>query len=272
MLIKITVIALSLVLHKQNANCISSPDPDSLTVSSTPHSSENPVLPNHSDVETSILRNLSSNQFLSKIRPNGTTHVRVNLQIREVQMKNGNKNKLSLELFRPWTVDLTLRQYWNDPRLSFNSNNQLPYFPLNSAKSIWKPDLFFPDAENGEFHYVTAPNALVWIYPNGDVTYSLRISLTLPCRQASIPRRFGHGIGIPVACPLRMASYGYTEDQLSFDWVDKDALEAKEELYTQLDSSNNYCSLDKISTNETSRVVTRTGSYSVLPTEFQFLC
>ena len=52
---------------------------------------------------------------------------------------------------------------------------------LTDPDKIWKPDLFFKNEKSGHFHEITQPNILLRIYPNGDVFYSIRMSLTLSC-------------------------------------------------------------------------------------------
>jgi hypothetical protein len=231
----------------------------------------------HYELEQSIMKNLTSKDlsFHSKLRPSGTTptKIKVNMFVRDVKMKTGSPIKLSQDLYNPWTADIVLRQKWNDPRLAYNVGSHsadYSYFPLNSAKLFWKPDTFFPDADKGDFHFITTPNTFVWLYPNGDVLYSLRLEVSFPCRQNSFPTRFGHGIGIPVACPLRLSSYGYTSDQVTYEWDDKDPLEVNQNLYTP--NNANYCSLDKVHTNGTKEVNARVGNFSVISSEFEFLC
>ena len=62
-----------------------------------------------------------------------------------------------------------------DPRL--NSSNLTEALDLNDPKlvqAIWKPEVYFPNAKEGEFQYVTVPNVLLRIKPNGNILYMLR--------------------------------------------------------------------------------------------------
>lgn len=43
------------------------------------------------------------------------------------------------------------------------------------VKAIWKPEVFFPNAKEGAFQFVTVPNVLVRIQPNGEILYILRL-------------------------------------------------------------------------------------------------
>ena len=42
------------------------------------------------------------------------------------------------------------------------------------VKSIWKPEVFFPNAKEANFQFVTVPNVLIRIHPNGEILYILR--------------------------------------------------------------------------------------------------
>ena len=75
-------------------------------------------------------------------------------------------------------MDLYLRQHWEDPRLNHNSINEP--MDLNDPKlvqAIWKPEVYFPNAKEGEFQYVTVPNVLLRIEPAGHILYMLRYEI-----------------------------------------------------------------------------------------------
>ena len=44
----------------------------------------------------------------------------------------------------------------------------------NLVKAIWKPEVFFPNAKEANFQFVTVPNVLIRIHPNGEILYILR--------------------------------------------------------------------------------------------------
>ena len=56
----------------------------------------------------------------------------------------------------------------------------------NLVKAIWKPEVYFPNAKDAEFQYVTVPNVLVRIDPGGQILYMLRYSLTFTYRNCTI--------------------------------------------------------------------------------------
>ena len=60
-------------------------------------------------------------------------------------------------------------------------NGKISFLVLTEPDKIWKPDLFFNNEKDGHFHNIIMPNVLLRIFPNGNVLYSIRISLTLFC-------------------------------------------------------------------------------------------
>lgn len=72
-------------------------------------------------------------------------------------------------------MDLYLRQSWVDERLNHDDIKQpLDLNDPNLVKAIWKPEVYFPNAKHAEFQFVTVPNVLVRINPNGEILYMLR--------------------------------------------------------------------------------------------------
>uniref|UniRef100_A0A3Q2QUE2 Glycine receptor, alpha 3 n=1 Tax=Fundulus heteroclitus TaxID=8078 RepID=A0A3Q2QUE2_FUNHE len=81
-----------------------------------------------------------------------------------------------------YRVNIFLRQQWNDPRLAYAEypDDSLDLDP-SMLDSIWKPDLFFANEKGAHFHEVTTDNKLLRIFKNGNVLYSIRLTLTLSC-------------------------------------------------------------------------------------------
>lgn len=74
-----------------------------------------------------------------------------------------------------YEVDLYLRQTWCDARLqAANLTRSLDLNDPQLVRKLWKPDVYFPNAKTGEFQYVTVPNVLFRIEPNGTIFYVLR--------------------------------------------------------------------------------------------------
>lgn len=60
-------------------------------------------------------------------------------------------------------------------------NGRIRFLVLTDPDKIWKPDLFFKNEKKGHLHNIIMPNVLLRIFPNGNVLYSIRISLVLFC-------------------------------------------------------------------------------------------
>lgn len=72
-------------------------------------------------------------------------------------------------------MDLYLRQTWRDERLQHSDfKKPLDLNDPNLVKAIWKPEVYFPNAKEADFQFVTVPNVLVRINPDGKILYMLR--------------------------------------------------------------------------------------------------
>ena len=68
-----------------------------------------------------------------------------------------------------------LRQHWSDTRLNHPElMDPLDLNDPNLVKAIWKPEVYFPNAKEANFQFVTVPNVLIRIHPNGEILYILR--------------------------------------------------------------------------------------------------
>ncbi|XP_030831898.1 glycine receptor subunit alpha-4 [Strongylocentrotus purpuratus] len=134
-------------------------------------------------------------------------------------------NIISLDSVTEITMDfgmtILLKEYWNDPRLAYGNKSHLPY--LGSGKDmieqIWAPDLFFANEKQANYHDVTQPNRLVRIYPNGDIYYSMKLTLVLSCRMnfETFPMDMQR-------CRTVVESYQSTDNELTLEWREPDAV------------------------------------------------
>ncbi|NP_001161558.1 glycine receptor alpha 4 subunit-like protein [Saccoglossus kowalevskii] len=111
-----------------------------------------------------------------------------------------------------YQVTLYFRQYWQDPRLSFN-HTQAIVLADELRERFWVPDLFFVNVKQADFHYVTRDNQFFRLHPNGDILYSLRLSLRLSCHMDL--RQFPMDIQ---NCGIQIEPYGYTTNDLLLHW------------------------------------------------------
>ncbi|XP_035230153.1 glutamate-gated chloride channel-like [Stegodyphus dumicola] len=158
-----------------------------------------------------------------------------------------------------YSVQMTLREQWRDERMQFDDiGGQVRYLTLTDPDKIWKPDLFFSNEKEGHFHNIIMPNVLLRIYPNGDVLYSIRISLVLSC-----PMDLKYYPLDKQTCSITMVSYGYTTEDLVFLWKKEEPVQLVKTLhlprFTLEAFLTDYC---------TSR--TNTGEYSCLKVDLLF--
>uniref|UniRef100_A0A8C1W1D8 Glycine receptor, alpha 4b n=1 Tax=Cyprinus carpio TaxID=7962 RepID=A0A8C1W1D8_CYPCA len=119
-----------------------------------------------------------------------------------------------------------LRQQWNDPRLAYKEypDDSLDLDP-SMLDSIWKPDLFFANEKGANFHEVTTDNKLLRIFQNGNVLYSIRLTLILSCPMDL--KNFPMDIQ---TCTMQLESFGYTMNDLIFQWLDEGPVQVADEL------------------------------------------
>lgn len=160
-------------------------------------------------------------------------------------------------------MQLSLRQEWTDDRLAFGKLNQYKNYGLNSItlteqERLWKPDLFFRNEKEGHFHKIIMPNVLLRIKGEGQVLYSIRISLVLAC-----PMDLKYYPLDKQNCTIEMASYGYLDEDLKFIWKEENPVQIAKPLnlprFTLETYDTAYC---------TSR--TNTGAYSCLRIDLIF--
>ncbi|PKU39063.1 gamma-aminobutyric acid receptor subunit rho-3 [Limosa lapponica baueri] len=118
------------------------------------------------------------------------------------------------EVDMDFTMTLYLRHYWKDERLSFRSNkNKSMTFDGRLIKKIWVPDVFFVHSKRSFIHDTTVENVMLRVYPDGNVLFSLRITVSAMC--------FMDFSRFPLDtqnCSLELESYAYNEDDLMLYW------------------------------------------------------
>ncbi|CAH0771645.1 unnamed protein product [Bemisia tabaci] len=113
-----------------------------------------------------------------------------------------------------YEVDLYLRQKWQDERLKHSAiTESLDLNDPNLVKAIWKPEVYFPNAKHAEFQFVTVPNVLVRINPDGEILYMLRLKLTFSCMMDLSKFPLDSQV-----CTMEVASFSKTTEELKLEW------------------------------------------------------
>ncbi|KPP65409.1 glycine receptor subunit alpha-3-like [Scleropages formosus] len=141
-----------------------------------------------------------------------------------------------------YRVNIFLRQQWKDPRLAYSEypDDSLDLDP-SMLDSIWKPDLFFANEKGAHFHDVTTDNKLLRIFKNGNVLYSIRLTLTLSCPmdlknfpmdvQTCIMQLESYTMKMLTNPPdVALAAVGYTMNDLIFEWQKNGPVQVAEGL------------------------------------------
>jgi len=173
---------------------------------------------NYRKEEAKILDSvMGTTVYDSRIRPSGingtdsATTVYVNIFVRSFSKIDDVKMEYSFQI--------TMRQQWNDKRLRFKEKlnkimeERIKYLTLTDSSKVWMPDTFFRNEKIGAFHNILTPNLYIRIFPDGDVLFSIRISITCACSM--------HLALFPLdeqKCSLDIASYGWTKNDLVYVW------------------------------------------------------
>ncbi|XP_070198094.1 glycine receptor subunit alpha-2-like [Littorina saxatilis] len=126
-----------------------------------------------------------------------------------------------------YSLNIYLRQRWIDPRLQFINYSRQTWLELDTKimKKVWVPDTFFRNEKKGNFHDVTVPNRLMHLYRNGTIYYSMRLSVTLSCHMSLQKYPLD-----TQKCPILIASYGYTMENIEYRWMSGSAIDFNDHM------------------------------------------
>ncbi|XP_029158501.1 glutamate-gated chloride channel isoform X6 [Nylanderia fulva] len=215
---------------------------------------------NFREKEKQVLDNiLGPGRYDARIRPSGENRTGNRARDFVAGGRKGHRREPEKTRDTEYSVQLTFREQWLDERLQFDDfGGKLKYLTLTEASRVWMPDLFFSNEKEGHFHNIIMPNVYIRIFPNGSVLYSIRISLTLSCpmnlKLYPLDRQ---------VCSLRMASYGWTTDDLVFLWKEGDPVQVVKNLHLP------RFTLEKFLTDYCNSK-TNTGEYSCLKVDLLF--
>ncbi|OWK01396.1 GABRR2 [Cervus elaphus hippelaphus] len=158
-----------------------------------------------------------------------------------------------------FTMTLYLRHYWKDERLAFPSaSNKSMTFDGRLVKKIWVPDVFFVHSKRSFIHDTTTDNIMLRVFPDGQVLYSMRITVTAMCNMD-----FSHFPLDSQTCSLELESYAYTDEDLMLYWKNGD-----ESLKTDEKISLSQFLIQKFHTTSRLAFYSSTGWYNRLYINF----
>ncbi|KAH0500023.1 Gamma-aminobutyric acid receptor subunit rho-3 [Microtus ochrogaster] len=113
-----------------------------------------------------------------------------------------------------FTMTFYLRHYWKDERLAFASTtNKSMTFDHRLIQKIWVPDIFFVHSKRSFIHDTTVENIMLRVHPDGNVLFSLRITVSAMCLMD-----FSRFPLDTQNCSLELESYAYNEEDLMLYW------------------------------------------------------
>jgi len=159
-----------------------------------------------------------------------------------------------------YTTDTYLIQKWTDPRLASEAWKE----PLDLAdpklvQAIWKPEVFFPNAKEGDFQFVTMPNLLIRIHPDGEILYILRLKLKFSCMMEL--SNYPHDRQV---CGMQTSSFSKTTRELLLEWTKE---KGKDPVSVALDLRMPQFKIEKVEAIECDNKI-NVGNYSCLVAQF----
>lgn len=112
-----------------------------------------------------------------------------------------------------YDMDIYLIMAWRDVRLVNNYSSPILVKEENVLEMIWRPDPFFANAKEAEYHEVTFLNFLMRIFNDGLVLYETRIKLKPSCNL--ILCKYPHDYQY---CDLKIKSFAYPTTTVRFEW------------------------------------------------------
>ncbi|RNA13243.1 gamma-aminobutyric acid receptor subunit beta isoform X16, partial [Brachionus plicatilis] len=123
-----------------------------------------------------------------------------------------NINSVS-EVNMDYTMDMFFRQMWTDRRLSFDGVSEL-VIGSDMLHKIWVPDTYIANDRKTYFHKATVKNKFIRINPDGQVLYSMRMTVTAAC-----PMDFRYFPMDHQECDLEIESYGFRMEDIKYKWA-----------------------------------------------------
>ena len=116
------------------------------------------------------------------------------------------------ETKQTFSLDCYFRQNWTDYRLKYN-NTKFKVLAMNwqFLTKIWRPDTVIINGKDSYLHKMTVPNRFIRISPDGQISYSQRLTIKARCQMDL--RKF------PLdsqTCPLQIGSFGYDSDEVVY--------------------------------------------------------
>ncbi|XP_059079953.1 gamma-aminobutyric acid receptor subunit beta-like [Tigriopus californicus] len=164
------------------------------------------------DVNISALLNSFQEGYDKRVRPNyGGEPVTVGVTMYVLSISSVS------EVMMDFTLDMYFRQFWQDPRLSFEGQKGLKKLVVGAQyiEKIWVPDTFFVNEKTAYFHKATTENQFLRILNTGEILRSIRLTITASC-----PMDLQYFPMDRQLCYIEIESFGYTMSDIRYKWND----------------------------------------------------
>ncbi|XP_066590310.1 gamma-aminobutyric acid receptor subunit beta isoform X2 [Prorops nasuta] len=162
------------------------------------------------DVNISAILDSFSVSYDKRVRPNyGGPPVEVGVTMYVLSISSLSEVKMD------FTLDFYFRQFWTDPRLAFKKRREVETLSVGSEfiKNIWVPDTFFVNEKQSYFHIATTSNEFIRIHHSGNITRSIRLTITASC-----PMNLQYFPMDRQLCNIEIESFGYTMRDIRYKW------------------------------------------------------
>ncbi|CAL8117419.1 unnamed protein product [Orchesella dallaii] len=173
-------------------------------VASLGNGSNEILFKNISQILDDLLKDYDNSQH-PNYREGRPTTIRTNIHIRSM----GPISELDMD----YSMDCYFRQSWRDGRLKFQGPVDKLSLSIKMLERLWRPDTYFHNGKNSYVHTITLPNKLLRISQEGDILYSMRLTIKAKCPMCL--RNFPMDTQ---SCPLIIGSYAYTSKHIVYSW------------------------------------------------------
>jgi len=158
-----------------------------------------------------------------------------------------------------FSIDAYFRVTWTDYRLQFNDSLSNTFIPIEYQYMdlLWIPDLYFPQSKSGHIHSLMQKNAVAYLWANGSVVTSQRISVNSFCDMDYTYYPFDIQ-----ECKLSVQSYTFSSLYIDLIWFGKGV------TYTNDLHTVNFNAV-KITLNRSSADYQRFGKFNSLDINFR---
>ncbi|XP_068241214.1 glutamate-gated chloride channel alpha-like isoform X1 [Palaemon carinicauda] len=156
-----------------------------------------------------------------------------------------------------YSIDVFLRQHWVDSRLQHSRNRSITIRDPDMQKRIWRPDTYFHNVKDAEFHVVTMPNIQFRIDGTGHILYSVRVTAELSCNL-----KLEHYPFDEQSCLAHLSSYASTDEIVNYHWVEGIPIDLPDDLEIAQFDLLNYYPVEEV-------MPLQTGNFSSLKVDFQ---